>query len=494
MAWWQWIRYLLLFILLNSGFQTKGQEMLGSVFSIYGGINSVQINPALITGSKAYLDINLIGANAFLRNNWAYIPKEDKNIWRLIGTDTIIPEYGKYKYNGAYIYYKDADTKFLAQSVRIMGPSAMFQTGKHAFGISLQSRMVSSGNNIPYEIPVFVYEGLTYDSLQNIVFNDHNFNFSSMAWMEIGASWGFDFHRFLKNKLSFGITAKLILGHEGAYSINRNAEYIVFDQRTIEFFNYDAEYGMALPIDYNSKYISYQGPYIKGYGLGVDLGFVFTRLKSRFRPAGEKRPCSKDYEEYLYRIGLSILDIGGVSFKSNAQKHNFDNVSVYWAEFDTMRYHNLNIGMQQLSQAFYGNPHQSKTDDKISIGLPTAISIQFEGNFVKNTYIAALWTQSIAFNAKQLRRPSQIAIVPRYENNLFAFSLPISLLQYEYFRLGAAIRLGPLTVGSERLGILFGISDLDGMDFYFSLKFSLEKGKCSTRKLGACYSWDADGY
>lgn len=146
--------------------------------------------------------------------------------------------------------------------------------------------------------------------------------------------------------------------------------------------------------------------------------------------------------------------------------------------------------MQQLSQTFYGDPNQSKTDDRISIGLPTAISLQFETNFRKNIYMSALWIQPLRFNPRQLRRPSQIALVPRYEIEWFALSLPLSMLQYEYIRLGAALRLGPLTIGTERLGILLGITDLDGMDIYFSLKFSLTKGRCSSRKWGACYNTD----
>ncbi len=486
----RWINYSLLLLLVHSSSQTLGQQMLGSVFSNFGGINTAQINPALITGSKVYLDVNIVSVNSFFKNDWAYIPKQDKNIWEIIRMDTIIPKYGEYKYTGMYTYYDNLNPKTFTQSTRVIGPSAMLQAGQHAFGIGIQTRMVVSAKDIPYEIPLFIYEGLTYDSLQNVIFDDNDFSFSSLTWSEVSASWGYDFHRFYKSKLSFGVNAKLLLGHEGAYSVNKNAKYVVYDPRTIEFYNYEAEYGMALPIDYDSEEPIYQNPLVKGYGLGLDVGFVFTRLKNSFPHRGGRKLCSKPYEEYLYRIGISLLDIGGITFKQNAQKHNFDNVNVYWAEFDTLEYHNLNVTMQQLSQAFYDDPNKSKTDDKISIGLPTTISLQFEGNFIKDIYLAALWIQPIQFNAKQVRQPSQISIIPRYENSLFALSLPVSLLEYEYLSLGAAVRVGPLTVGTERLGVLLGVSDIDGVDIYFSLKFSLSKGRCSTQNLGACYSWN----
>jgi len=480
--------FLLSLLFLFSGLNSKGQEMLGSVFSNYSGINSAAINPALLTGSKAYLDINVLGGDIFFKNNWAYIPKEDKNIWELISSDTLIPIYGKYRFNGVYTYYDNTNKKHLNESVRVIGPSAMLQTDEHAFGISVSSRIVSSATNIPWEIPVFIYEGLTYDYLQNVNFNDNNFDFSTLAWTEISASWAYDFKRIYKGKFTLGLSGKFLLGHAGAYSINNNANYIVHDPRNVEFFNYDAEYGLALPLDYDSFDPTVIGPYVKGYGLAFDLGFVFTKLKNSFPTSGSRRLCSKPYEEYLYRIGISLLDLGGISFNKNAQKHVFNNVSVFWHEFDTLEYHSLNVGLQQLSQAFYGDPYTSRTADKISMGLPSALSIQFESNFYKNVYFSVLWMQSLKIRQKQVVRPNQLAVVPRYENSFFALSMPVSMLNYRYVRLGAAIRFGSITVGTERLGILLGLTDLDGMDIYFSFKLSLTKGNCSTRKFGACYN------
>ena len=477
---------LLLFLTFNK--TSIGQEMLGTVFSDYSGINSAVINPALLTGSRSYLDINIIGANAFVRNTWAYIPKEDMNIWELLSSDSLIPKYGKYRYNGSYKYYENTNTKYLAQSVRIMGPSAMIQTGEHAFGLSFSVRSVTSANNIPFEFPVFAYEELTYTELQDIVFDDNDFDFASLSWAEISGSWAYDFHRFYKGKLTLGINAKFLMAFGGFYSMNRNANYVVYDSKNIEIFNYDAEFGMALPINYDSDLLAYEEPLFKGYGAGLDIGFVYTRMKNIYPQRGGEKICSKPYEEYLYRIGVSILDIGGVSMNKNAVKHNYENVNGLWMEFDTIGFYNINKVFQDLSTVLYDDPNKSKTDDKISIYLPTSVSVQFEAKLKKDIYLSAMWMQSIRTSQKQLRRPSQLAIVPRYEKNMFTISLPISIIEYKYVRLGAAFRVGPLTIGSERLGILLGISDIDGADIYFSLKFNLKKGKCNTYNKGACFN------
>ncbi len=475
---------ILFFIVFATG--VEAQEMLGLAFGNYSGISSSFLNPALMTGSKAYIDINIFAGQAFAKNDWAYVPKEDMNIWELLQSDTLIPKYGKWRYNGIYTYYDNIRPKQVFQSARAIGPSAMFQGGNFAFGLSFSARAVSSATNIPFEIPIFIYEGLTYQEMQDVVYDDYNFNFSSMSWMEASAGWAWDFARPYKGKLTLGGSVKLDLAYHGAYSVNDHVNYIVYDPKTVQVFNYNAEFGFALPVNYDSADIINQGPTFKGIGGGVDIGFVYTRMKSSFPLRGESRACSKPYEDFIYKIGVSLLDLGAVYFNKNTQRHNFDNVSVFWAQFDTVEFHNINTSMKQLSEAFYGDPDKSETGDRMSIGLPTALSLQFEGHFSGNIYVSAMFMQPIMLNKKQLRRPSQIAIVPRFEHDILALSIPVSILQYEYVRVGAALRYGPLTIGSERLGTLLGLSDLDGVDIYVALKFSLDKGRCSSKNKGAC--------
>jgi len=331
-----------------------------------------------------------------------------------------------------------------------------------------------------------MYEGLTYEKFQNIVFDDYDFNLSSMTWSELAASWAWDFARPYKAKLTFGLNLKLNLAHDGAYAVIKQAKYVIYDPKTIQIFNYNSEIAFSAPVNYDSTDFIFEGPFIKGIGAGVDLGFVYTRMKSSIYRRGGSRICSKPYEDYIYRIGVSILDIGAVGFNKNAQKHNFNDVSVYWAQFDTLEFHSLNSSLHDLSNVFYGDPNKSKTSERFSILLPATLSLQFDAHIKRNLYVSALVMQPLVFSKRQLLRPVQYAITPRFENDYFAVSIPISLSQYKYFRLGTAIRIGPLTVGSERLGTLLGIRDLDGMDLYVSLKFSLKKGRCADNKYGAC--------
>ncbi len=76
------ILYLLVFLLMSK--IGSSQEMLGVTLGNYSGVSSIMVNPAMIANTKYYLDINLVSADVFFRNNFAYIPASDASIYSLI--------------------------------------------------------------------------------------------------------------------------------------------------------------------------------------------------------------------------------------------------------------------------------------------------------------------------------------------------------------------------------------------------------------------------
>jgi len=266
----------------------------------------------------------------------------------------------------------------------------------------------------------------------------------------------------------------------------KNANYIVENSKTIDFKNLDMEVGFALPVSYDTAFAIDLKPVAKGYGVGVDIGFVYTKLKSTIVYERKGKICEKPYVDYKYKIGISILDIGGIVFNKDTQLHKFDNVSKYWENFDTIRFKGINYGIRNYSNGFYGDPDASYSGDKIRINLPATISLQFDYHLTRRIYLAALWMHPLRFGPKTLWRPAQLAFVPRFESRYFGVSLPISLFNYVEPRMGLAVRLYTFTVGTERLGSLIGVSNFDGMDVYFSIRFNLCKGACSTYRRGAC--------
>lgn len=474
-----WMRWLLISVMFCMQPALVAQEMLGLSQGNYSGVNSILSNPAMLTNGKYYFDLNFFGLDFFVRNNIVYIPGNDYNIWKAARQEDL-PTYGEDKNN--MLYYKDQRKKLAITNLRILGPSAMIQLGDHALALSTSVRIYFSGNSIPWEMPVFGVEGLNYEPLLNVNFDDNDIDFTTAQWAETGLSYAYNIHKRMDNKFTIGITAKKLWGVSGSYAYVNNVNYIVLNDSTINIKNLDGEAGFSVPVDYDDSSIPDGGPIVKGSGIGLDIGAVFTKQKY-VGTKKLKRLCGQRFEEYIYRIGVSVLDIGRLKYKYNAQRHSYDNVSVFWQNFDTINYNSINQSVAEISEVFYGDPTASYRGDVIKIGLPTAISVQGDYHFMDNFYVGAFWIHPIRLNKRTMRRPAQLAFIPRYESRFIDINLPISLYEYRYPRIGLSARFYFLTIGTERLGTWVGLADLNGIDFYFSLKFSLEKGSCR-KKIG----------
>jgi hypothetical protein len=367
----------------------------------------------------------------------------------------------------------------------------MIQIGKHGVGFQTGVRFFTSGNRIPFEVPVFGYEGLIYDTLYNIRFKDYDFDFNSAAWMEVGLNYGYDILEQWDSKLTLGITVKKLWGYSGGSIKVSNVDYIILNDSTISLRNLNAEIGYSLPMNYNESGYNQISSTFKGSGVGIDVGMVFTKKsKQKNREWSGGKLCSQEYEDYKYRVGISVLDIGRIRYSENAQMHSATDVSVYWDKMDTLKYINMNQLMHDLSSVLYGDPNQSYTGDILKIGLPTALSVQFDYHIKKSLYVSGFLINPIRFNMNSLRRPAQLAVVPRYETQFFELSLPVSLYEYRYPRIGIAARFYFFTIGTERLGTYLGMADMNGLDIYTSIKFNFGKGSCRSRFGGACSNSD----
>ena len=440
--------------------------MWGVVNGNYAGINSTLINPAGIMHSKLYLDVNLVTADLFFENNAFYIHKEDyKPIAFLRGDD--IPEYGK---DGLpFDYYRNEQRKNLHLNTFVMGPSFSIARGDDAFGFRTAFRTVVSGRQIPYEIIPFAYEGLNYEPQHNINYNDEALRLTGMGWTEIGISYARTLQRRGPDHLSAGITAKFLLGMAGTYLDAPNLDYIVNNDSTLNIRNIRAEFAYAAPDD---------GPLFNGTGFSVDLGIIYEKKSRGYASYRAKKLCRVPYEDYKYRLGISLLDLGIMNFKSNAQRHNYDDVGVFWMNVDTVNFRDMDSFLGMLSNEFYGDPNASLRSNRMRMIMPAALSMQFDYHYRAQWYLNASLVQPIMNSKSYIYRPAQLSVTPRYETQYLEFSMPLSLYDYRYPRIGLAARFWFLTIGTDKLLGFFNLTDFTGMDVYVSLKFNFLKGKC----------------
>jgi hypothetical protein len=460
------------------------QELAGIVHSNYAGVNSVYFNPAGLHHQKDWLSVNLITANVFLSNDYAYLSKDDFKFFDLFSGNLNIPNHPVGYSNiesPFYIYDRSYNTR-LDLSLKIQGPSAMYIYKQHAFALYTGARTILNARNITPDLGRIIYYGFGYDPQHNQTYNVKNFNQSLLSWGEIGFTYSYqlnvlDFHNY-----NFGITIKRLIGVGGTYVLAENTDYNVINDTTLDLQNLNAQMAFSLPMNYNTDEIPVS-PYINGGGWGFDLGFEYQVLTERQSKDRTQNACAQKHWNYKYRIGASIMDIGWIKFKNNAQFHEYKQINYLWNNIDTTQYENFNQIIQEISYRFYGDSTASLKGREFTMWLPASLNIDGDYNFENDFYLNTSLIFNLPINGSFVRKPSILSITPRYEKEKIEVNMPLSLYQWRYPRLGLSVRFYYFTIGSDYFTSLFGWHDFSGMDLYFSLKFNLSKGSCSKRNV-----------
>ena len=239
----------------------------------------------------------------------------------------------------------------------------------------------------------------------------------------------------------------------------------------------NSEIGMSLPVDYQTSELNTEKLF-KGGGFGLDVGFTYKRLLNYHQDQYFNSLCAQPYEDYLYRIGVALLDIGGIRFNNNAVKINIDNRSAYWNNVDKLNFSSVDQFLDTLSYQFYGDTVSAYTGDKFTMWLPSALSVQFDYHLTKHWFLNSSLIYGFPMSKSSIVRPAELSVTPRFETSIFEISMPFSLYDWKLPRLGLALRVYGITVGTDKLGGFFSYSNFTGLDFYFSVKLFFNKGNC----------------
>jgi hypothetical protein len=471
------LRTTVLLLLLTLVKTVDSQEMWGVVNSNFAGSNGALLNPSSIVTSKLYMDINLVTADVYVENNYLYIHASDYSLTKFLKSNPEFPKYGPDEM--AFDRYSDKLPKNAYINLYGKGPSFMLARGRHAIALHTGVRYLTSMYNVPYDIANFGYFGLDYTEQQNINYNNNNIRTAVLAFGEVGLTYAYSFRKYDYQDWSAGLTIRRLFGVAGGYMYANNVNYTTVNDSTIDIKNLNAELGYAMPMDYNTNEFPDAGPTIKGGGWGFDIGISYQQKLLTYQKRRITKLCRQRYTDYIFKAGVSLLDVGYVKFTNNAQKYAYDDVSRYWVNIDTISYQNMNQLMRTLSDVLYNDPDASYRGNEISVLLPAAFSVQFDYRFTKGWYAGAVFIHSIPLSKNMVYRPTQIMVSPRYETPHFEASLPVSLYEWRYPRVGLSLRYHFLTIGTENLSWLFGLTDFTGMDFYFSIKVNFSKGNCS---------------
>ncbi|HTX87578.1 MAG TPA: DUF5723 family protein [Bacteroidales bacterium] len=483
---WKW--FFILVWVGGSYLPAAGQEMLGMTLGNYAGVNSLQLNPSAMYHSKVYLDVNLLGLDVFFQNNYLYIDNAEYRFAHFFQSSYQYPMHSELYGTGdrMFYHYSGKDFRQAYVNLRINGPGAMLAWGEHTFAITTSVRSATTGYYLPYEVANFAYLGLNYVPQQSINYHDRRFfSSASLTWMEIGLSYAYPVYARGLNVLALGVSVKRLEGIAGGYVYSRDVDYIVPDDSTLIVKNANIRAGYSLPVNYDNNEVQ-TSPLFRGGGFSGDVGVTYYRLKNYYHRQTVTTLCSYEMPDYLYRIGLSLIDVGAIRFNKNAERYSIDNQSSYWNNINHFKYVSMHQLMDTISYKFYGDYTTAYQGNSVWVWLPSAVSVQFDYHLQKEWYLNACVIYGFGLAPNSVVRPSEISITPRYETDWFEADLPLSLYDWYLPRIGLSFRFYYLTIGFDKIGWFFHLNDFTGLDVYLGLKFSLDKGICGSKKQKGC--------
>lgn len=451
----------------------QAQQFTGLTNGTRSGINGARINPANIADSRSWLDINLIAVDVFEENNFLYIPSDDYYIGKLFQKK---PNWRDYEGQPFMDYYEknrqwDVFAQFYAQL-----SSAMLNIGYHGFGVQFNLRQHAKLNNVDNNISKFMVEGLDFRPQQDTLYSSDGFTFRQASWFEAGISYAYVFRQYMRNHWSAGLSVKKIFGMNSFFLNTSDTEYIVYDDSTLHARNTDLEYGYAPSPGAGNEIVDFSGGLFNGSGWSFDLGLVYQKKADGNGLKRANMLCAQTFDNYIFKLGFSVIDLGWINFTQGATRRRVDDAEIYWQNLNSYDF----SGMGQFTQdlAVHSSPAPSETDNEYKIFLPAAASLQFDYRFQPGWFVNLTAVHGLPIGEIRLETPAYIAVTPRYESRILEVNLPVVLYDYARPRIGLAVRIYGVTVGTDYLNTLFGFRDFTGFDLYFGLKIKLEKGFC----------------
>jgi hypothetical protein len=462
-------RFALAFLVLSYCHDVTAQAQLGMRLERYAGIYGAGINPSQTAFVPHNWEVSLFNADAYLENSYGFLwnasmPQALREAGGIRSVADTSAENPAPRSAILQDFFDPKRNMHLVLQSRLAGPAFSFRLGEnHVVGLATAFRTHFSSYQIPEAL---AYRNVS-DLPRNQVFRVPPVGLTGMAWGEIGLHYS-QLSEMGDLQFAWGASPKLLLGYEGFFMRSKaDFDYTQRFDDTTTFGSARWDFAATtanLTDDAGSARLRRQGS-----GFGIDLGTSWAM------------PSDDEDGGYAWKVGISLIDAGWVRFKDTAQRHRiyFDTLqSVRGADFPSRD--NADDILRDLSQAFLGDPNASLLRNSFSIGLPTALSVQFDAKVAPLLSLSGLLIQRVPLSPYSVKRPSTLAVVPRFEQRWVSASFPVVLDDWRSLRVGAALRLAWLYVGTENLGSFFQKEKLTGSDVYIGLKvnaFSLAFGK-----------------
>lgn len=427
------------------------------------------MNPASIANSPYKYDVNLLNGNFYFTNNIGYLGKSSDG-------------------DRGFIRNVDGQQRFLNSDLRLGAMGVMLSLkNKASIGIQYQFRTVASGIDIS---PEFIEQ---FGRLGSIEFAGSSVvgqsgDAAAMGWHDLSFTYAGLVVDNGYYRVKVGGTFKLVNPIGNAVARLESLSYASDDTGLVEVTNLQGQVAYSENLNDFEQFDGTEPikfPPGTGYRLAVDVGVVYET--SLFRDDPQRDAGNSYYADIRYeqRLGVSITDIGKMSFNYGSASFDVLNVLPQTTPID---FDNLLSGISSVRELQDSIATVSDVADltgSYTVSMPTALNVNYDYNFRNNWFlnVAGQFDFSKLMNADyRINYPNSITITPRYETGFSGAYFPVYVNLEGDMELGAALRYGPITLGTHSLGSLFSAKPESGGVFFSlninKLKLNSDKPYC----------------
>lgn len=474
------------------------QNYLGVHSSNYAGVMGLDIQPASFVDGRFVADINLFSGNV---GGWTNVMKFDTRDMPGWWIKSFRDETSWMKPDSTFSDRYMIDSYRLGSNKKLGMYSnmqldilnfAFHVTPKIAIGLGVKARGIANIDDASPELIKLAQNGLDYSQLWSQNLKDQNVNVSAMAWREYKLNYGQVILDKGEHFLKMGVGIKLLQGTTSAYMYSKDINYGLNNKDTSFLLQGDFSYGYSDNLDGEKidveKMLTGSASRL---GFGFDLGFVYEWRPNyqdfKYEMDGKTDLWRKDKNKYKARVGLSLLDVGGMRFTKGGYSRDFTvretnpfDLTVFKDAKDLEAFDRILDSLIQFDPDWSAKEGTGQT---YYHNLPTALSLQADYQIWKDFYVNVTGIVNLLSNKNEnrVRIANQISITPSYDFAWASVHLPISYNTFSGFKAGIATRLGPITLGITDFKSLFATGKVNGTEIYAGLRVPILYGEPKDR-------------
>ncbi|NCI47245.1 hypothetical protein [Sediminibacterium soli] len=420
----------LLFLFSGTTLLSQGYQALHG--SGYTGSTAVFNNPASLVHSVYKWELTLLSAQVKTSTNAFYLQNTNGSRSLVIGDG-----------------YR---SRFAHGNADISLFNFMYKTGNNqAFAVNFRLRNYAHARTLPFN-----YIDSTATSFNNFLIANRTTPFiegfaTTAGWAEADLSYSRVLSQTTNSRLSGGITLQIMKNISGGFAKLNKLSFLELKNGTdtaYAFTNGSGSFAYAESLAADGvKDALKKSP----LSLGLSLGLEYLVY--------DEDNTEKDNLSYDWKIGVSLLDLGAHRYKASPNSRQFSGPKQTITDADADRKFSGVTDAQGFADTVSSLFNDaSAINNSFSVSQPTRLVLNVDRNlgnhFYLNGELSLNFYATSSYQKLRTRELNLLTITPRWETMGFGAYLPVQYNTQGQLWIGAAMKLGPLTLGLHNLGLL----------------------------------------